>query len=114
MSKRFKESPKIKISYESSRDGDYKLCMIKITQYGSFSAKSLDEVLSKFNDGGGDFFSIKNILCGYCNWSVESIWGDKAIRWNILDDTDKEEIEELYSEDIPGFTHILTYYSKLK
>ena len=114
MSKRFKESPKIKISYESSRDGDYKLCMIKITQYGSFSAKSLDEVLSKFNDGGGDFFSIKNTLCGYCNWSVESIWGDKAIRWNILDDTDKEEIEELYSEDIPGFTHFLTYYSKLK
>ncbi len=114
MSKRFKESPKVKISYDSSRDGDYKLCMIKISQYGSFSAKSLDEVLSKFKNGGGDFFSIKNTLYGYCNWTVESKWGDKVMRWNILDDTGKEETEELSSTDIPGFTHILTYYSKLK
>ena len=114
MSKRFQESPKIKISYDSSRDGDYKLCRIKITQYGSFSAKSLDEVQSKYKDGGGDFFSIKNTLCGYCNWAVESKWGDKVMRWNILDDTGKEETEEISSTDIPGFTHILTYYSKLK
>ena len=114
MSKRFKESPKVNISYDSSRDGNYKLCMIKITQYGSFSSKSLDEVLSKFKDGGGDFFSIKNTLCGYCNWTVESKWGNKVMRWNILDDTGKEETEELSSTDIPGFTHILTYYNKIK
>ncbi len=114
MSKYSKESPKIKISFESSLNGDYKLCVIKITQYGSFSTKSLDEVKSKFHDGGGDFFSIKNILCGYCNWTVESKWGDKDMRWNILDDTGKDETEELPSADIPGFTHILTYYSKLK
>ena len=114
MSKRFKESPKVKISYESSLNGDYKSCVIKITQYGSFSTKSLDEVQKKFNDGGGDFFSIKNTLCGYCNWSVESKWGDMVLRWNILDDTGKEKIEELPAADIPGFTHILTYYRKLK
>ena len=30
------------------------------------------------------------------------------------EDTGKEETEELSSTDIPGFTHILTYYSKLK
>ena len=114
MSKRFKESAKVKISYDSSRDGDYKLCIIRITQYGSFSPISLDEVQSKFKDGGGDFFRIKNTLCGYCNWAVESKWGDKVMRWNILNDTGKEETEELSSTDIPGFTHILTYYSKLK
>lgn len=114
MSKYSKESPKIKISFESSINGDYKFCVIKITQYGSFSTKSLDEVQSKFKKGGGDFYSIKNILCGYCNWSVESKWGDNVIRWNILDDTGKKEIEELPNIDIPGFTHILTYYSKLK
>ena len=114
ISKRFKESAKVKISYDSSRDGDYKLCIINITQYGSFSPISLDEVQSKFKDGGGDFFRIKNTLCGYCNWSVESKWGDKVMRWNILNDTGKEEIEELSCTDIPGFTHILTYYSKLK
>lgn len=116
ISKRFKESPKVKISYDSSRSGDFKLCIIKITQYGSFPTKSIDEVLSKIKGegGGGDLFTVKNTLCGYCNWSVESKWGDKAIRLNILDDTGKEETEELSSTDIPGFTHILTYYSKLK
>ncbi|MBQ5936393.1 MAG: hypothetical protein IJL50_00945 [Bacteroidaceae bacterium] len=114
MSKRFKESAKVKISYDSSRDGDYKLCIIRITQYGSFSPISLDEVQSKFKDGGGDFFRIKNALCGYCNWAVESKWGDKVMRWNILNDTGIEETEDLSSTDIPGFTHILTYYSKLK
>ena len=114
MSKYSKESSKVKISYESLRNDDYKLCMIKITQYGSFSSKSLEDVQNKFNGGGGDFYSIRNTLCGYCNWSVESKWGDEVKRWNILDDSDKEKDEEITSPDIPGFTHILTYYSKLK
>ena len=114
MSKRFKESPKVKISYESSLNNDYRLCVIRITQYGSFSSKSLEDVQSKFSGGGGDFYSIRNTLYGYCNWSVESKWGDKVMRWNILNDTGKEETEELDYTDIPGFTHILTYYSKLK
>lgn len=114
MSKYSKESPKVKISFDSSRNDDYKLCVIIITQYGSFSSKSLEDVQNKYNGGGGDFYSIKNTLCGYCNWAVESKWGDKVMRWNILNDTGKEETEELSSTDIPGFTHILTYYSKLK
>lgn len=112
MSKRFKESPKVKISYESTLNDDYRLCVIRITQYGSFSSKSLEDVQSKFSGGGGDFYSIRNTLYGYCNWSVESKWGDKVMRWNILDDTGKEETEELNFTDISGFTHILTYYSK--
>lgn len=114
MSKRFKETPKVKIAYESSLNDDYRLCVIKITQYGSFSSKSLEDVQSKFNSGGGDFYSIRNTLCGYCNWSVESKWEGKALRWNILNDTGKEAIEELGFTDIPGFTHILTYYYKVK
>ena len=114
MSKYSKGSPKVKISFDSSRNDDYKLCVIKITQYGSFSSKSLEDVQNKFNGGGGDFYSIKNTLCGYCNWSVETKWGDEVKRWNILDDSGKEREENLVSPDIPGFTHILTYYSKLK
>lgn len=114
MSKYSKESPKVKISFDSSRNDNYKLCVIKITQYGSFSSKSLEDVQNKFNGGGGDFYSIKNTLCGYCNWSVETKWGDEVKRWNILDDSGKEQEEDLISPDIPGFTHILTYYSKLK
>lgn len=114
MSKYLKESPKVKISFDSSRNDGYKLCVIKITQYGSFSSKSLEDVRNKFNGGGGDFYSIKNTLCGYCNWSVETKWGDEVKRWNILDDSGKEQEENLVSPDIPGFTHILTYFSKLK
>lgn len=114
MSKYSKESPKVKISFDSSRNDDYKLCVIKIIQYGSFSSKSLEDVRNKFNGGGGDFYSIKNTLCGYCNWSVETKWGDEVKRWNILDDSGKEQEENLVSPDIPGFTHILTYFSKLK
>lgn len=114
LSKYSKETPKVKISYESSRSGDYKLCTIKILQYGSFSIKPIEDAVSKFQGGGGDFYSIRNILCGYCNWSVESKWNDKPLRWNILDDTGKNEIEEIASDTIPGFTHILTFYSKLK
>ena len=114
MSKYSKESPKVKISFDSLRNDDYKLCVIKITQYGSFSSKSLEDVRNKFNGGGGDFYSIKNTLCGYCNWSVETKWGDEVKRWNILDDSGKEQEENLVSPDIPGFTHILTYFSKLK
>lgn len=114
MSKYSKESPKVKISFDSSRNDDYKSCVIKITQYGSFSSKSLEDVQNKFNGGGGDFYSIKNTLCGYCNWSVETKWGDEVKRWNILDDSGKEQEDDLFSSDVPGFTHILTYYSKLK
>ena len=67
-----------------------------------------EDVRNKFNGGGGDFYSIKNTLCGYCNWSVETKWGDEVKRWNILDDSGKEQEENLVSPDIPGFTHILT------
>lgn len=58
MSKYSKESPKVKISFDSSHNDEYKLCVIKITQYGSFSSKSLEDVQNKFNGGGGDFYSI--------------------------------------------------------
>lgn len=114
MSKYSKESPKVKISFDSSHNDEYKLCVIKITQYESFSSKSLEDVQNKFNGGGGDFYSIKNTLCGYCNWSVETKWGNEVKRWNILDDSGKEREEDLGSLDIPGFTHTLTYYNKLK
>lgn len=114
MSKYSKESPKVRISFDSSRNDDYKLCVIKITQYGSFSPKFLEDVQNKFNGGGGDFYTIKNTLCGYCNWSVETKWGDEVKRWNILDDSGKEQEEDLVSPDVPGFTHTLTFYSKLK
>lgn len=114
MSKYPKDVSKIKISFESSNSGDFKLCVIRITQFGSCSSKSLAEVQRKFNGGGGDFYSIKKTLSGYCNWSVESIWGDGIKRWNILDDTGKKNEENISSSDILGFTHILTYYKKLK
>lgn len=114
MSKYSADCKNVQISLNTSLDGDYKLWTFKITQYGSFSSKSLQDVQNKCNEGGGDFFTIRKYFRGYCNWSVESKWAGKGLRWNILDDTGKEETEELYSDNIPGFTHILTYYSKIK
>jgi hypothetical protein len=114
ISKRSKEAKKVQISFERSIESDFKVCTIRITQYGSFSPNTLDEVINKLNNKGGDFYSIRNCLYGYCNWSVETLWNEKPFRWNILKDSEKSDIEELQSSTLPGFTHILTYYNKIK
>lgn len=68
--------------------------------------------LKKFKAGGGAFNEIKDVLLGYCNWSVETIWDGQAKRWNILNDSNKAEVEEINGGDVPGFTHVLTFFSK--
>ena len=105
------KTPNIRVSFERSFSDDFSKRIIKITQLGSFSS-SIDDVLQKFKIGGGAFNEIKNVFCGYCNWSVESIWDGKAKRWNILNDTDVDEIEDMEDTNVPGFTHVLTYFSK--
>ena len=62
--------------------------------------------------GGGAFNEIKKVFYGYCNWSVESLWDGKPKRWNILNDTDADEIDDMEDSNVLGFTHILTYFSK--
>lgn len=105
------KTPNVKISFERSFGDDYSKRIIKITQLGSISS-SIDDVLKKFNMGGGAFSEIKKVFNGYCNWSVESLWDGKAKRWNILNDADIDEIEDIEATSVPGFTHILTYFSK--
>ena len=105
------KAPNVKISFERSYSDDFSKRIIKITQLGSISS-SIEDVLQKFKAGGGAFNEIKNVFYGYCNWSVESLWDGKAKRWNILNDSDADEIEDMENTDVPGFTHILTYFSK--
>ena len=105
------KTPNVKISFERSFGDDYSKRIIKIAQLGSVSS-SIDDVLKKFETGGGAFNEIKNVFYGFCNWSVESLWDGKAKRWNILNDTDVDEIEDMEDTNVPGFTHILTYFSK--
>lgn len=105
------KAPNVKIAFERSFGDDYSKRIIKITQLGSTSS-SIDDVLKKFNMGGGAFSEIKKFFRGYCNWSVESIWDGNAKRWNILKDSSIDEIEDLETARVPGFTHILTYFSK--
>lgn len=114
MSRYANKTPNIKISFERSYNDDYSKKIIKIIQLDSQSY-SLDEVLKKFHDDrkkGGAFNEIKKVFEGYCNWSVEALWDGIAKRWNILNDENADEIEELNNENVIGFTHILTFYSK--
>ena len=105
------KTPNVIITFERSFSDDFSKRIIKITQLGSISS-SIDDVLQKFKTGGGAFNEIKNVFYGYCNWSVESLWDGKAKRWNILNDEDVDEIEDMEDTNVPGFTHILTYFSK--
>ena len=107
-------TPNVNICFERSFGDEYSKRIIKITQIGSVSF-SLDDVLRKFNneeEKGGAFNEIKKVFFGYCNWSVESLWDGKPKRWNILKDTDIEEVEDIEGSNVSGFTHILTYFSK--
>ena len=105
------KTPNVKISFERSFGDDYSKRIIKIAQLGSISS-SIDDVLKKFKTGGGAFNEIKKVFYGYCNWSVESLWDGKPKRWNILNDTDSDEIDDMEDSNVLGFTHILTYFSK--
>ena len=105
------KTPKVKIAFERSFSDDFSKRIIKITQLDSISS-SIDDVLQKFKTGGGAFNEIKNVFYGYCNWSVESKWDGKPKRWNILKDADVDEIEDMENTNVPGFTHILTYFSE--
>jgi len=111
MSRYAEKTPNVKITFERSFGDDFSKRIIKITQIDSISF-SIDDVLKKYKTGGGAFNEIKKMFFGYCNWSVESLWDGKAKRWNILKDSDIDEIEDIEDTSVPGFTHILTYYSK--
>ena len=102
----------IKIEYKPGFDGDYFIRQIIITQAGSFSPKSIDEVVEKFKSKGGFFAENAEKLTGYCNWSVESLWDGTPYRWNILREENTNEIEPIEKETIKGFSHILTFYYK--
>lgn len=100
------------IAYQPGLDGDYFTRKIIITQEESFSAKPIEEVINKFNAGGGAFYGNAEKLRGYCDWAVESLWDGKPYRWNILKEAGTAETEELSAEAVTGFTHILTFYYK--
>lgn len=96
--------------YQPGLDGDYYTRTIRITQSGSFSSKSLKEVIDRFNSGAGFFAENAIKLRGYCNWSVESLWDGKPYRWNIVAEEGNNKKEEISKESVSGFTHILTFY----
>ncbi len=100
---------KVLMEFSREHGDEYSMCIVKITHLNS-EASDLDDVIKKYNAGGGAFSEISKTFCGYCNWSVEALWNGNPKRWNILDDTGKEEIESI---DRPsGFTHILSFYKK--
>lgn len=111
-SERYYGYPNICISYKrATLDSDFMMRTIAITQKNSYPLNPLIDVKNKmYNQEGGDFSEIRRKLCGNCNWSIETIWDGKPLRWNILTDTNHSEIEEIHESAVTGFTHILTYY----
>jgi len=85
---------------------------ITITHIDSFSSHKLDEAINRLknNDNGGDFGSLRQLMSGYCHWSVESKWDGEPIRWNILKDDEIADTEQI--DGAEGFSHILTFYKK--
>ena len=100
------------VEYMPDISGEFFLHRILISQIGSFSAKSIEAVLRKYESTGGFFYENAEKLKGYCNWSVESLWDGEPFRWNILDDTGANKIVKIDSKDVKGFTHQLTFYQK--
>lgn len=103
---------KIFIEYVPNIEGDFFIHQLHITQVDSFSTKSIEQVIKKFQSTGGFFYENAHKMFGYCNWSVESLWDGKPFRWNILDDSGANIIEEIDAEKVRGFSHILTFYQK--
>lgn len=102
---RFSLLPRIKM------DG-FVIDTISIEQIGSFASKTLDDVMSHFEDGGGDLATIKNSMQDYFGWSIESKWRGVAQRWNIIRDNSILEREQLPATDVTGFRHLIKVYHK--
>ena len=102
---RFSLLPRIKM------DG-FVIDTISIEQIGSFASKTLDDVMSHFEDRGGDLATIKNSMQDYFGWSIESKWRRVAQRWNIIRDNSILEREQLPATDVTGFRHLIKVYHK--
>lgn len=108
------KTPHVHFEFDRSYEYEDVFCKRKIiiTQERS-EAGDINDAIKKFTKGGGSFAEIVKFFRGYCNWSVEALWNGEPKRWNILDDEDHPAIEDIDGAGIKGFTHILTYYSKI-
>lgn len=112
MNARAADYPDVLVAFKRQTDKEGRMQRkIVITQKGSFSYKSLDDVRDRLarNPDAGDIGSIRNWLNGYCFWSVSSIWDGVPSKWNVLRQGEDEEVEAL-TGDVAGFTHELTFY----
>lgn len=113
MNDRAQQNTEVNVTFKRSTDDDGTMLRnIIITHYNSFPTKSLQETIDRLNNykDAGDFGTIRGYLNGYCLWSVESSWDNEPIRWNILKNSNMPEIEKIETQEVEGFTHILTFY----
>jgi len=105
---------KITIKYDRDSEGEYFIRKIVITHFSSFPDKELDVLCKEWqsSDSKGTMGGIRNNVIGYCYWSVETKIDGKAVRVNILRDSNTPEVEEIDEANVSGFTHILTFYYK--
>lgn len=117
MKNRIAMYPEIKISYERKVTSDKRIMgILSISQKGAIPSLSIRDIKAKWDveSQAGDLGSIKNMMEGYCYWSIEANWltenneTAQPTRWNILRRPDTPEIEKL-TEPPVGFSHIFTF-----
>ncbi len=96
-----------KIRVEMKEDKNEKYMELYITQMGSKSNRSKEEMLNI--SSGGDMATIKENLKNLCDWSIESCDEEEAYKVNYLKNDNIANTEVL--DTIPdGFTYIMRFY----
>ncbi len=107
------ENTQLEIQYiRSYSDDGFALRQLIVTHYNSYPSKELQVLCEEYiKQEKGTMGKVKNLLRGYCHWSIETLVENKPTRINILKD-DKEVEFELFEGPVQGFSHILTFYYK--
>lgn len=107
------DKPNINIRYTRDNFSDYFIRQIIITQEESYPSKELELLLKEWiQTEKGDMGEIRNLLYGYCDWSVITKVDGIGYKINILKEQDDNDFIRVNSAVANGFTHILTFYYK--
>ncbi len=106
------EKKKVTVSYKRETCDEFFVRKIIITHHNSFPTRDDKDALIKewLSIEKGCMAKIASHLQGYCHWSVETCIDGKPVRVNILREQGTEPQELIETENMVGFTHILSFY----
>lgn len=105
------------VSITCKREGETpdgcRVDLVRIEQIGSFPAIDIEQAIDHFRRGGGHLASLKNMMEGHFLWSLETVWGEMPLRWNILKEEGEPATERIAGEEATGFRHVIKIYHKV-